>query len=87
MKATQTAINASTATQLITAEPMTREVIVHILTAATFYVGGDNTVTSSTGLKIDNAAGPVTIQVPSNETLWAITASGTPTISVLVPGD
>lgn len=87
MKSTQVALNASTATQLVTAEPMTREVILHILTAATFYVGGDNTVTSSTGLKIDNAAGPVTIQVPSNEVLWGITASGTPTVSVLVPGD
>ena len=87
MKSTQVALNASTATQLVTAEPMTREVILHLLTSATFYVGGDNTVTSSTGFKIDNAAGPVTIQVPSNEVLWGITASGTPTVSVLVPGD
>jgi hypothetical protein len=87
MKSTQTALNASTATQLVTAEPMTREVILHVLTSATIYVGGDNTVTSSTGLKIDNAAGPISIQVPANEVLWAIAATGTPTCSVLVPGD
>lgn len=87
MKSTQVALNASTATQLVTAEPLTREVMVHILTAANFYVGGNNTVTSSTGFLIDNAAGPITIQVPSNEVLWAIAASGTPTVSVLVPGD
>ena len=87
MKSTQVALNASTATQLVTAKPLTRDVMVHILTAANFYVGGNNTVTSSTGLLIDNAAGPITIRVPSNEVLWAIAASGTPTVSVLVPGD
>jgi hypothetical protein len=57
------------------------------LTAATYYIGGDNTVTTSNGFKLDNAAGPFTITIPQNEELWAIVASGTPTVSVLVQGD
>jgi hypothetical protein len=59
MKSTQTALNASTATLIIDAEPITRECIVHVLTAATIYVGPAG-VTSSTGLKLDNAAGLAT---------------------------
>jgi Tfp pilus assembly protein FimV len=86
MKSTQVALNATTDTSIITAKPLYRECIVHVLTSATIYVGPSG-VTSSTGLKIDNAAGPITITVPSNETLFAIAATGTPTVSVLVPGD
>lgn len=86
MKSSQTALNASTATLIIDAEPITRECLVHVLTAATIYVGPLG-VTSSTGLKLDNAAGPVAITIPNNETLYAIAGSGTPTVSVLVPGD
>ena len=86
MKSSQTALNDTTATQIIMAEPLSRECIVHVLTSATIYVGPSG-VTSSTGLKIDNAAGPIYITVPSNETLYAIAATGTPTVSVLVPGD
>lgn len=86
MKSTQVALNDTTATQIIMAEPLSRQCIVHPLTSATIYVGPSG-VTSSTGLKIDNAAGAVSITVPSNETLYAIAATGTPTVSVLVPGD
>ena len=86
MKSTQVALNATTDTQIILAEPLARDCLVHVLTSATIYVGQSG-VTSSTGLKIDNAAGPIAITVPSNETLYAIAATGTPTVSVLVPGD
>ena len=86
MKSTQIALNDTTATQIIFAEPLSREIVLHVLTSATIYVGPTG-VTSSTGLKIDNAAGPIYITIPSNETLFAIAATGTPTVSVLVPGD
>jgi hypothetical protein len=86
MKSSQTALS-STATKIVAAEPLTRQVCVHVLTAVTYYIGGDNTVTTSNGFKLDNAAGPYTLTVPQNEELWAIVASGTPTISVLVQGD
>jgi len=86
MKSSQTALS-STATKIVAAEPLTRQVCVHVLTAVTYYIGGDNTVTTSNGFKLDNAAGPYTFTVPQNEELWAIVASGTPTVSVLVQGD
>ena len=86
MKSSQTALS-TTATKIVAAEPLTRIICVHVLTAATYYIGGDNTVTTSNGLKLDNAAGPFTITIPQNEELWAIVASGTPTVSVLVQGD
>jgi hypothetical protein len=86
MKSSQTALSV-TATKIVSAEPLTRQVCVHVLTAVTYYIGGDNTVTTANGFKLDNAAGPYTLTVPQNEELWAIVASGTPTISVLVQGD
>jgi len=86
MKASQTALS-STATKIVAAEPLTRQVCVHVLTAVTYYIGGDNTDTTSNGFKLDNAAGPYTLTVPQIEELWAIVASGTPTVSVLVQGD
>jgi hypothetical protein len=86
MKSSQTALSV-TATKIVAAEPLTRQVCVHVLTANTYYIGGDNTVTTANGFMLDNAAGPYTLTVPQNEELWAIVASGTPTISVLVQGD
>lgn len=86
MKSSQVALNTSTATLVVDAEPLSRDCILHVITAATIYVGPSG-VTSSNGLKIDNLSGPITIVVPSNETLYAIAAAGTPTVSVLVPGD
>ena len=55
-------------------------------TSATIYLGPEG-VTTSTGLKVDNANGIVTIDIPMNETLFAIATTGTPTITVLVQGD
>ena len=87
MRSSQTALNSSTATKIVPAEPLTRNASIHVLTTATYYIGGDNTVTTSTGFKLDNAAGPFTIAIPPNEELWAITVVGTSTVSVLVQGD
>lgn len=86
MKNSHIELNASTATAIVTAEPLTRRVYVHPLTSSTIYIGAEG-VTSSNGLKIDNANGIVTLDVPMNETLFAIAGTGTPTISVLVQGD
>jgi hypothetical protein len=85
MKSGQVALSTS-ATKIIAAEPLTRNVVLHVITSATIYVG-DGTVTTSNGFKIDNAAGPVAITIPPNEELFGIVASGTPTVSYLVPGD
>ena len=86
MKASQVTLS-TTATKIVAAEPLTRSAILHVITAATIFVGGDNSVTTSNGFKIDNGAGPVTIVVPPNEELWGIVASGTPVVSYIVPGD
>ena len=86
MKSSQIQLNASTATSVVSAEPLTRRVHLHVATSATIYLGPEG-VTTSTGLKIDNANGIVSIDIPMNETLFAIATTGTPTITVLVQGD
>jgi hypothetical protein len=86
MKSFHIELNATTATAIVTAEPLTRRVYVHPMTSATIYVGPES-VTSLTGLKIDNANGIVSLEIPMNETLYAISGSGTPIVSVLVQGD
>jgi hypothetical protein len=78
---------STTARKIISAAPLIRSVVLHVVTSATVYIGGDSTVTTSTGLKLDNAAGPQTIVVGQNEELYGIAATGTPTISYLTQGD
>lgn len=45
------------------------------------YLGGDD-VTTANGLKVQNNT-TVIIQIPPNEELWAVVASGTHTVSTL----
>jgi len=86
MKASQTQISSSP-TKICARSIITRQVSVHVITSVTYYIGGDNTLTTSNGFKLDNQSGPFTFTVPANEELWAIAASGTPVISVMATGD
>jgi len=86
MKAGQVNLS-TTAARIVAGEPLTRSVSLHVITSATVFVGGDNSVTTSNGFKLDNAAGPHTFTVGPNEELWGIVATGTPTISYITQGD
>jgi hypothetical protein len=69
----------STATQLVPAASQYQEI--HIHTTSILYVG-DSTVTSSTGLRLDNGD-KLTFTVSPNQALYGIVSSGTQTVYIL----
>jgi hypothetical protein len=75
---------STTAVRLIAGVPNeTRQGIVHA--TGSIYLGGDSSVTISTGYLLDHTKGnglPVTLH--PGEEIWAINASGTATAFVLV---
>ena len=62
------------------------KLIVHNASGVVIYLG-DSAVTTSTGLPLDKAAGPVTIVMPAQSKLYAIAASGTPSLGILKVGN
>lgn len=74
----------TTATLIIDADSTHRTVVLHAIGNGVIYLGGSN-VTSSTGFYLDKAAGPVVLQLPPAEKLYAIVTTGSDVISTLLP--
>lgn len=74
----------TTATLIIDADSTHRTVVLHAIGNGVIYLGGSN-VTSSTGFYLDKAAGPVVLQLPPAEKLYAIVTTGSDLISTLLP--
>lgn len=75
----------TTATLIIGSDDLHRTIIIHVIGASgVVYLGGVN-VTTSTGLYIDKAAGPVRIEIPPKRVLYGIVATGSETVSYLTP--
>jgi hypothetical protein len=71
----------STATLIVSADDIPREVYVHSASGS-IYLGG-STVTTDTGIHLPNNT-TITVFIPAKETLYAI-SSGTHTVKVLTP--
>jgi hypothetical protein len=80
----QKSINASTPTLLVQAD--TDGCIVYLHTQVTIWLGGA-TVSSSTGMRLDSAAGPVEIRLQPTDALYAVSNSGTQTITLMTVGN
>jgi hypothetical protein len=80
----QKSINASTPTLLVQAD--TDGCTVYLHTQVTIWIGSA-TVSSSTGMRCDSVGGPVEIRLQPNDTLYAVSNSGTQTISLLTVGN
>ena len=77
----------STASRVITAEPLTRLVYLHVLGNGVVYLGGSD-VTAANGLLTEKAAAPQPLTIPNGEELWAVTGVGiTEELRILVQGD
>ena len=76
----------TTRSEIVSAEPLTRNIWLHVLGAGTVYIGGPD-VTSSNGLLTEKNAVPQSLTIPAGETLHALTASGTENLRILVQGD
>jgi hypothetical protein len=75
----------STTRSLVLAKaPANRTIYLHVLGAGTVYLGGPD-VTSSNGLLTEKNAAPQIIVIPSNEELWAVTASGSEDVRIMRP--
>lgn len=74
-----------TATLLVAADNQNRTIYLHQNTNEILYVGG-STVTTATGMHIAKHSAPITIFVPTNETLFGIAEAGkTIDVRVLLP--
>lgn len=75
---------STTRVKIIASDNITREIYLHTLGAGTIYIGGAD-VTSANGLLTEKNAVPFAMTLPANEELWAITASGTENVRVMIP--
>lgn len=65
----------STATELVAADNLNRQVYLNVVGNKILAIGGQ-TVTYATGLLIAKHTEPIHIEVPLGETLWAICDTG-----------
>ena len=75
----------TTAQKILSKSNSYRTVYIHVTGAGTVYLGGSD-VTSSNGLLTEKNAVPLSLVIPSQEELWAVTASGTESLRILTPG-
>ena len=83
MRSTQTSVT-TTATLLVAASTVNREICIHALSNTSIYLGG-STVTTSNGFLFEKDDGYLKVTLPANETIYGIVATGTETVTVLLP--
>lgn len=71
-----------TAVKISATSQTPRNVYIHV-TTGTVYLNGSSAVTVSTGMMLDKAAGPLMIQMDSDDELWAIGGAGSHTVTML----
>ena len=84
MISTTTTIN-TTAQKILSKSNSYRTVYIHVTGAGTVYLGGSD-VSSANGLLTEKNAVPLQLVIPSQEELWAVTATGTEDLRILTPG-
>ena len=74
----------TTAQRILAKSNSYRTVYVHVQGNGTVYLGGP-TVTSVNRLLTEKNAVPLALEIPAQEELWAVTASGTESLRLLLP--
>lgn len=74
----------TTASKVVDAAGAWRTIYLHVTGNGVVYIGGSN-VTSANGLLTEKNAIPFQFILPANETLWAVTASGTEDLRIMEP--
>lgn len=74
---------STTAVKIVATAEVGRNVWLHGLNSAEMFLGPTSAVTASTGFLLDKSAGIMQLELDPSDELWAITASGTHTVSVL----
>jgi hypothetical protein len=76
----------TTATLLAGADNINRQIYIHALSNTSVYLGGSD-VTTSNGFVFEKDDGYLSLTIPIGETVYAVVASGTEVVSVLLPND
>ena len=74
----------TTAAKILSAVPANRTVYLHVTGNGVVYLGS-STVSSTNGLLTEKAAVPLALEVPANEEVWAVVATGTEDLRILRP--
>ena len=72
----------TTATRVLTAADIHRDVFAQIIGNETVYIGDDNQVTTANGLPLVKHSAPIHKTLAPGQELWAIVASGTESLRV-----
>ena len=83
MISSQVTVN-TTAQRIITKSNAWRTIYIHVVGTGVVYIGGSN-VTSSNGLLTEKNAVPLAIELPAQEELWAVVATGTEDLRIMKP--
>ena len=76
----------TTPVKLVASSVNSRQISLHVLGAGSVYIGG-STVTAANGMLTEKNAVPYTFTLPANNELWAVTATGTEEVRVMVPSN
>ena len=76
-----------TATRVLVADDINREVFMQIIGNTTVYLGDDDQVTASNGFPIVKHAAPIRGLLGAGQELWCIVASGTESLRVFTTVD
>jgi hypothetical protein len=76
----------TTAIKLVATSVNARQISIHPSGNGTVYLGG-STVTAASGMLTEKGAVPYTFTLPANNELWAIVASGTVDVRVMIPAN
>ncbi len=76
----------TTAVRLVATSVNARQISLHVIGNGIVYIGG-STVTAAQGMATEKHAVPFTFTLPANNELWAVTASGTNDVRLMVPAN
>lgn len=74
----------TTAQKIISKSNSYRTIYLHVVGNGTVYVGG-STVTAVNGLATEKHTAPLTFEIPAQEELWVVVATGTEDLRMLIP--
>jgi len=74
---------SSTPVKIVATNEVPRNVWINCSSNENFYIGPNNTVSTTTGFFVAKTAADLQIELDANDELWAIMATGTHTITVM----
>lgn len=83
MRSAQVSVGTS-ATLLVDVDSTYREIRLHAVSNSAVYLGASD-VTTTTGFLLEKDDGAAVINLPPNEKLYGVVASGTETVTILLP--